>query len=87
MLLMRNGIVGALYFMTFTDEAAFCIIFGGHDNDEEHLGVLLQVRMPPHPPPAPPVAHATKRSTEEELRKAAGGKCHDTFLQAVQGWT
>lgn len=28
-----------------------------------------------------------RSTTEEELRKAAGGKCYNTFLHAVQGWT
>ena len=36
--------------------------------------------------PNKPLPHSA-RSTEDELRKAAGGKCYDTFLQMVQGWT
>ena len=82
---MRNGIVGAWYYcMTLTNEARFGNI-GRHDEPDQSL-LLRMKRQNPSYQPRQQESSAT-RSSEVELRRAAGGPCHDTFLQTVHGWT
>ena len=85
MLLMHYGMVNVLYLMKLSNEAEFCNSNGGRCNDEENRTLL---RMKPYEiQQQQQQQQQTIRSTEEELRKAAGGKCYDTFLHEVQGWT
>ena len=88
MLLLQNGIVQVLSFMMSSNEDQL----GKVGRNDENSRTLIRMKAKPPlqlplvavvPLPVLPAA----RSTQQELRQAAGGKCHDTFLRVVQGWT